>query len=232
MTFMHMDATIAAAAVGNIVGFEWEHGFEVFSREWINPGFVGNIDQYFFRNIDITTWTDGSFPGTSVTYAGVWNLGRGDWRSFAAVSPHGNCTSDVTAEWECHATGAYGSSYSEESIGLTLEIGKLVGITETFEFTNVDIGNDEIVLVGHGFETGDQVVYSQGGGSVPTPLVDQAMYSVRKISTDRISLGTALWQVDATPSFINLTFQGTGTGHTFRRIDAVASVNLDMDSSV
>ena len=272
MTFMHMDATSAAAAVGNIVGFTWEdtppytgiylddggdgfwgeselsiygegtsfpgtyigeeHSFEVLNEEWINPAFVGNIDQYFFHCLDITTWSDGSIPGIRTAYSGVWTLERTDWRCFASVTPHGNMVVDTIARFTCDARGAYGSSYSEEQIGCVLEIGQLVGITETFEFTNVDIGNDEIVLVGHGFETGDQVVYTQGGGSVPTPLVDQAMYSVRKVTNDRISLGLDLRDIDATPNFVNLTFSGTGTGHTFQRIDAVATVDLDMDSSV
>jgi len=271
MTFMHMDATTAASAVGDIVGFTWEdtppytgiqlddggdgfwgqselsmygegaafpgtyigeeHSFEVLNEEWINPAFVGTIDQYFFRNIDITTWTDGNLPGSNVTST-FWSLGRGDWRSFATVSPHGNMASDTTARWSCDAAGSYGSSYYEEDIGCILEIGELVGITETFDFGDVSTGLDQITISGHGFVTGDQVVFSTGSGSAPSPLVDQAMYSIRSVNGNTISLGTALFAVDDTPSFVDLTAQGNATGNTFQRIDAVASVDLYMTASV
>lgn len=272
MTFMHMDATQAAAAVGSLVGFSWEdsapysgiylddggdgfwaesvfemfgeghgqageytgkeHNFLVLDEEWITPSATGTIPQYFHRTIDLTLNSDGTVPGIGIAYSGVWTDKRTDWRSFAIASPHANMTSDVSAGWHADASGFEGSSFSEEQVFCVVEVGKLNGLVETFEFTNVDIGADEIVLVDHGFETGDQVVYQNTAGSPPTPLVDQAMYSVRKISDDRISLGIGLTAIDGTPSFINLTFTGTGTGHAFQRIDAVASVFLSLTTQI
>jgi len=271
MTFMHMDATAAAAAVGNTVGFTWEdtppfsnivlddggdgfwgestfimygegaafpgdykgweHAFEVLNEEWINPAFVGQIPQYFFRTIDIATYSDGTIPGITTSYAGVWTNGRTDWRCFAIVAPHSNMTPDTTAQWECQAAGAYGSSYYEETIVGVVEIGKLVGLTETFDAADVYTGSDEIEIVGHGFETGDQVVFTTGSGSAPAPMFEQSMYSVRKISSSRIKIGHNLAAIDLTTVYINLSTTGTGTGNTLQRIDAVASVNLFMDTS-
>ena len=272
MSFMHFDATSAAAAVGQTVGFTWEssppfstivlddggdgfwgesifelhgegeaiegeyrgyeHGFLVLGPlEWINPASVGSIDQYCFRCIDIKTYSDGTIPGTRFSYSGVWTDARTDWRSLAIASPHTNMTADPLAQWAAEAAGAYGSSYYEETVDCILQIGRVNGIVETFEFTNVDIGADEIVLVSHGFETGDQVIYQNTSGTPPTPLVDQTMYSVRKISNDRISLGNSLGDIDLTDNFINLTFTGTGTGHAFQRIDSEAEVRLILDSS-
>lgn len=201
---------------------------------WIDPTKVAQIPNYFFRSIDVVDYGSdkGSEPGTPIYYGGVWNLGRTDWRSFAIVSPHGNMTPDTFAEWQSSAQGEYGEPWLEEDWDGTVEIGRLNGISKPFEFTNVDLGLDQIVLVGHGFETGDQVIYHNTSGSPPTPLVDQAMYSVRKISNDRISLGTSLGGVDATPSFINLTFSGTGTGHAFQRIDAETSCFLTVTASI
>jgi len=272
MTLMHFDATTAAAAVGQTVGFTWEdsspftaiiladggdgfwgeslfelhgegaevegkyrgyeHDFLVLGPdEWINPAFVGNIDQYFFRSIDITTFSDGTIPGTRYSYSGVWTDSRTDWFSLATVSPHGNMTSLTTGTWRAQAAGAYGSSYYEETISCILEIGRLNGLIETFDFGDVSTGLDQITITGHGFETGDQVIFSTGAGSAPTPLVDQAMYSVRNVDANTISLGIGLGAIDATPSFINLTAQGTATGNTLQRIDAEVEVVLILDSS-
>ena len=270
MSFMHMDATTAASAVGQIIGFPWddsppfsgitvsaggdgfsgtailelfgegqanigkyigeEDNFEVLNEEFMNPAFTGNITQYFFRTIDVLASSDGNIPG-SQRFSPDWSNGRTDWRSFASVSPHTNMVSDVIAVWRCDAAGEFGSAYFEEQIIGTLEIGSVNGLVETFEAANVDLGNDEIVLVGHGFQTGDQVIYT-ANGAAPTPLVDQGMYSVYKVSNDRISLGNSMADVDSTLNLINITFSGTGTGHTFQRIDADASVSLFMDASV
>lgn len=203
------------------------------SEEWINPTFVGNIDQYFHRSIDITTWTDGSFPGTQYSYSGVWTDGRTDWRSFDTVAPHTNMSSDVLAFWGVDAAGSYGSSYYEEQLGCIVEIGKAgTGISETFDFGDVSTGLDQITINGHGFITGDQVIFTQGSAAGPTPMLNNAMYSVRYVDSNTISIGNNLGSIDATPVFLNLATQGTGTGHTLQRIDAVASVLLDMDASI
>jgi len=203
---------------------------------WIDPNRLALIPNYFFRSIDIVDYgsSKGSEPGSDIYYSGVWTGGRTDWRSFATVSPHGNMTADASAVWQCSAYGEQGEPYLEEDWDGVLEIGRLIGITETFDGngTDVDTGNDEFVLTGHGFETGDQVVYQIGSGDAPSPLVDQAMYSVRKITNDRISLGISLFSIDATPSFLNITTTGTGTGHSFRRIDAEVSCFLGLSASI
>ena len=210
----------------------WEHNFLQGTAAWLNPAFVGNIDQYFFRTIDITVQSDGNVPGQQVAYAGVWTDTRTDWRSLAIVSPHTNMTADPLAQWACEAQGAFGSAYDEEQLDCIVEIGSQNGQTELFDFGDVDTGNDEIVLTSHAFETGDQVIYTIGSGGAPAPMLDQTMYSVRKITDDRISIGNNLVSIDATPAFLNLTTQGAGTGHSFQRIDAEASVVLTMDTSI
>lgn len=275
MTFMHMDATSAAAAVGNIVGWPWdadapytpiyvdaggngfqgsaefrlggeghvtyeglyeglEDGYVQFNENWIDPTKIAQIPNYCFRSINVVDYgsSKGSEPGTPYYNGGVWTGGRTNWRSFAITSPYTNMTSDVFAEWQCSAQGEFGEPTLEEDWDGIIEIGKLGSYSVEFEPLQVDLGLDEFVITDHGFVTGDQVVLTVGAGSLPTPLTTDTMYSISRVSSSRFSVGTGLFAVDSSPSFVNLTVSGTGSGHTFTRIDAVASVTLGMSASI
>lgn len=209
-----------------------EDGFENINKFWIDPTKTSQVPNYFLRLTDLQTQDGPSFPGSLYTYSGVWTNGRTEWRSLASVSPHSGVISDTDYRIAATAAGEFGDPFYEENLWGDIELGTLSGPTETFEAANVDIGNDEIVLVGHAFETGDEVLYLTGGGGAPTPLVDNTVYTVRKVSVDRISLGVTLGDIDATPNFINLTFAGTGTNHSFQRLEPIAVAPVTVTASI
>jgi len=87
---------------------------------------------------------------------------------------------------------------------------------------DVDGTNEEIDIVGHGFETGDLVLYSDEGGTAVTGLTDATQYFVRAVTVDSI----ALYAVGATAGRQNsysdttrvaLTAAGTGQNHKLTR---------------
>jgi len=53
---------------------------------------------------------------------------------------------------------------------------------------DVDNTNDEIDITGHPYTTGDSVFYSDEGGTAISGLTDQAMYYVRSVTANAISL--------------------------------------------
>jgi hypothetical protein len=77
----------------------------------------------------------------------------------------------------------------------------------------VDASDDEITATAHGFETGDRVVYGDGGGSAIAGLTSGATYYIIKVSDNVVQLAKsytdALFEVA-----IDLTAEGTGTSHT------------------
>jgi hypothetical protein len=83
----------------------------------------------------------------------------------------------------------------------------------------VDGTNNEIDITGHGYKTGDAVLYSVEGGTAISGLTDATEYFVRAETADAFSLYDERGQ-----SFVGgatgkrvLTAAGTGQSHSFRR---------------
>ena len=69
-----------------------------------------------------------------------------------------------------------------------------------------------------GFENGDRVQYSDGGGTAPTGLTDTNTYYLKKSR-----YGSADYEIysDAVlDTQIDITLDGVGAGHTFTLLDA------------
>jgi len=81
----------------------------------------------------------------------------------------------------------------------------------SFDGDDVDDGGDTIPYVGHGFDTGDLVTYTDGGNTVITNLTDGAQYYIIKVNDDVVKLASsAANAIDGIA--INIT--GTsGAGH-------------------
>ena len=58
--------------------------------------------------------------------------------------------------------------------------------------TNIDDGNDEIIINDHGYETGTAVIYTNTSGSAIPGLVDGETYYIIKIDENRFKLSTTL----------------------------------------
>lgn len=84
---------------------------------------------------------------------------------------------------------------------------------------NVSSANDEITITGHGFLTGDPVLYSKEGGTEAIGLTDATEVYVERVSTDIISLHTTRLAAHQAGAPINLTAStaGNGENHSFRR---------------
>tara|TARA_R110000868_G_scaffold262381_3_gene520712 strand:- start:316 stop:945 length:630 start_codon:yes stop_codon:yes gene_type:complete len=81
-------------------------------------------------------------------------------------------------------------------------------------FAAADVTNaaDTITLTGHIFSTGDKVLYTDGGGTVPAGLVTGTVYYAIKVDANTIKLATTQVQAyEGTP--INLTTDGVGAAH-------------------
>jgi hypothetical protein len=82
-------------------------------------------------------------------------------------------------------------------------------------------GTTEVItIVGHGFQTGDTVLYSAEGGTAISGLTDATEYFVNALTVDTIALyamsgGRNDAYIDGTR--INLTAAGTGQQHSFTR---------------
>ncbi len=80
----------------------------------------------------------------------------------------------------------------------------------------VDLASDQITIAGHGFKTGDQVTYLNGGGTNIGGLDDGNNYFVINVDENTIMLAPSLSDVNA-ESKIDLTSQGVGLSHGFER---------------
>jgi hypothetical protein len=83
----------------------------------------------------------------------------------------------------------------------------------------IDATNDEIDYVGHGYETGEAVLYSKEGGTQTTGLTDATEYWVEAVSADVISLHTSRQNAmtAATPVSLTASTLGNSENHSFRR---------------
>ena len=77
----------------------------------------------------------------------------------------------------------------------------------------VNVATDTITKIGHGFITGDKVVYSNGGGTSITPLVNGNTYYVIKLTDNTLRLASS-YDLAVAGTQIDLTVVGTGANHS------------------
>jgi hypothetical protein len=84
---------------------------------------------------------------------------------------------------------------------------------------NVTTGTDTIDTVGHGFATGDAVLYDNGGGTNITGLTTGTEYFVERTDADNFQLHTTRQNAftAATPIAITAATAGNGERHSLRR---------------
>ena len=81
----------------------------------------------------------------------------------------------------------------------------------------VDGTNEEIDIVGHGFLTGDAVLYSDEGGTAIPGLTDATEYFVEYITADAFALHLTRQAAYTAATPINITASGSHEEHSFRR---------------
>lgn len=84
------------------------------------------------------------------------------------------------------AVGTAGNAYdtSVSGAGVTVQQATLTGGTDS----DINDTDDEITIVGHGYETGDKVNFDKLTGTVPTGLTDNTDYWIIAVDDDTIQL--------------------------------------------
>jgi hypothetical protein len=97
------------------------------------------------------------------------------------------------------------------------------GATGVLDYLNDANYNGYITITGHGLNTGDEIIYSAGGGTKVVGLVDGSTYFVYKIDADKLELASTYKQaVDRT---VLQLADGVGTSHTLTAKAQVKSVS-------
>ena len=105
------------------------------------------------------------------------------------------------------------------TINLTNPSGRETSTSSKLSRVVVNINEDTLTISSHGFLVDQPLIYSVGGGTAITPLVDQSTYYVKEVvDSNRIRLKLTL----KSTASINFTAAGTGTSHSF----IFATVNI------
>ncbi len=108
--------------------------------------------------------------------------------------------------------------------------------TATFNFASgdIDTSTDEFTVTGHGLNTSDAVVYTEGTGVVtaPSPLVDAQTYYAIVVDVDTIKLASSITNA-STNTPIDITTAGNGD-HIFETQGTPISfiLNNDLESQI
>jgi hypothetical protein len=109
------------------------------------------------------------------------------------------------------------------TINLTTPSTRETSTTSTLSRVVANIVEDTLTISSHGFQVDQPLIYSTGGGTAISPLVNGSTYYVQEVlDANRIRLKLALNSV----TYINFTAAGTGTDHSF----IFATVNIAEDS--
>ena len=109
------------------------------------------------------------------------------------------------------------------TINLTTPSTRETATSSTISRVVVNLLEDTLTISSHGFQVDQPLIYSTGGGTAITPLVNGSTYYVQEvIDSNRIRLKLALNSV----TYINLTGAGVGTNHSF----IFSTVNIAEDS--
>jgi hypothetical protein len=103
-------------------------------------------------------------------------------------------------------------SPSFTTLNLTVPSGRQTSTSSTISRVVVNTAENTLTISSHGFLVNQPLIYSTGGGTAISPLVNGSTYYVQEVlDSNRIRLKLNLNSV----SFISLTSSGTGTSHSF-----------------
>lgn len=87
--------------------------------------------------------------------------------------------------------------------------------------TNVSVGADTITLTAHGFETGDKVTYSNGGGTSITGITTATDYFLIRVDANTVKVATT-YALAVAGTARDLTVVGVGAAHSFTPVITAA----------
>jgi hypothetical protein len=106
---------------------------------------------------------------------------------------------------------------------LNLTVPSAIPVNDSIRRVVVNVDTDTLTINNHGFLVDQPIQYSAGDGTPIAPLQEGATYYVAEVvDANRIRLKNAL----NSPTYINFTAAGTGTGHSF----IFLTVNINEDT--
>jgi len=170
----------------------------------------------------------------------VTDFGTGVAHAFTTNQINGNITGGGSVSVDAGSVLVNGTGTSFSKI---LKVGDRfrlfppnTTINVNFIETDINTTNNRITKNGHGFSTGDTVVFSTNGGVAPSPLIDQYYYFARAIDANTITLHSSAADAVSNSNVVDITTTGTvgssgffsltetiPVGPIVRRITAVGS---------
>ena len=169
--------------------------------------YIVAINRDYFR---LATTAVNAESGTTIS---ISDFGTGVTHTLTTFQINGNVTGggNVTISSGSVLVNGSGTSFSK-----VLKVGDSFRLfppntenRKTFAPADVNTTNDRITIASHGFTTGDAVVFDDGGGVSPSPLVDLYYYFVRAVSASEVTLHGS--EADATGNVSRVTFSTQGT---------------------
>jgi hypothetical protein len=160
--------------------------------------------------IKLAATAEDAISGITIT---IDDFGTGVAHKFETDQINGNITGSgsVTVGAGSVLVNGVGTSFSK-----ILKVGDRFRLfppntTRVASFASADINttNNRITEVGHGFTTGDTVVFKTNGGVAPSPLVDSYYYFVRAVDADSFTLHSSSADADSNSNAVDITTQGT-----------------------
>jgi hypothetical protein len=186
--------------------------------------YVVAINKDYLR---LASSADNAAAGTVVTVA---DYGTGVAHSFTTAQINGNVTGagSVTIISGSVLVSGTGTQFTK-----ILKVGdrfrlfppnttKTHGVVQ-FAAADINTSTDQIAKA-HTLPTGQAVVFSAGGGTTPTGLVEGTTYYVRAVSTTAITLHTTFAGARDNSGVVDITAAGTGTAFTL----TAGTINLDL----
>ena len=205
------------------------------------PGLIDNTDYYVVAiNRDYLRLASSEANSESGITLTITDFGTGVGHSFTTGQINGNITGQgsVTVAAGSVLVNGVGTSFSKIlKVGDRFRLFPPNNILErTFVSADINTTNNRITETGHGYTTGDTVVFSAEGGVSPSPLVDGYYYFVRAVDANTITLHSSAADAVSNSNIVDITTTGTvgdagffkttrtsPVGPIIRRITAIGS---------
>jgi hypothetical protein len=152
----------------------------------------------------------------------ITNFGTGIAHSLTTAQINGDITGTGTVSVAAGSVlvNGVGTSFSK-----VLKVGDRFRLfpentktSVTFAAADINTANN-VITKAHGFQTADTVVFENGGGTSPTPLITNYYYFVRVLSSTEFTLHSSA--ADATNNISPIVFSTQGVGTAFTLTETI-----------
>ena len=194
-------------------------------------GGLTNATNYYVIAINkdylrLATTADNASSGISVAFT---SFGGGVDHTLTSAQINGYVTGSGTVSTTSGSTIVTGVSTQFSKV---LKVGDRfrlfppnTTVISTFAASAISVNTtNTITITSHAFNTGDAIVYYNGGGVTPTGLSNNFFYYVRRIDSNTIKLFNTSSDAVANTNPVVITTQGTGSSFTVTKTVPVSPV--------